>query len=270
MNARPVMGDAFVLARLVLAALVVAPSSGVAQELAARVAEVEDGAVRFSFATRPDVLICDRGIRMGDDDQLRWRGWSGEGGDTHCRPGPAEVEVRVREGRVRAVEVLRRGTDGSEGARRLGTVSPGEAVGFLASTAVQVRGSAAEDAVFPMVLADVERVWERLLEIARNREAPGGARKSALFWLGQEAAEAATAGLVAVAEADDEEQEVRDAAVFALSQRPGEESVPVLMELARTAKQAETRRKALFWLAQSDAPEVVAFFEEILRSGAGG
>ncbi|HKJ01552.1 MAG TPA: HEAT repeat domain-containing protein, partial [Longimicrobiales bacterium] len=95
---------------------------------------------------------------------------------------------------------------------------------------------------------------------------------SALFWVGQEAAEAATDGLAEVALGDDEAQDVRDAAVFALSQRPSDEGVPVLMELARTAQETRTRRTAFFWLAQSDDPRVVPFFEEILlgRPGGGG
>jgi hypothetical protein len=36
------------------------------------------------------------------------------------------------------------------------------------------------------------------------------------------------------------------------------------MVLARTAREAETRRAAMFWLAQSDDERVVAFFEEVL------
>jgi hypothetical protein len=54
------------------------------------------------------------------------------------------------------------------------------------------------------------------------------------------------------------------AAVFALSQRPDHESVPVLMDVARTAPHPDTRRSAMFWLAQSEDERVYAFFEEIL------
>ncbi len=52
--------------------------------------------------------------------------------------------------------------------------------------------------------------------------------------------------------------------MFALSQRPTDEGVPILMDVARTATQAETRRSAMFWLAESEDPRVVAFFEEVL------
>ena len=39
--------------------------------------------------------------------------------------------------------------------------------------------------------------------------------------------------------------------------------VEPLMELARTAREAETRRAAMFWLAQSEDPRVLSIFEEI-------
>ena len=40
--------------------------------------------------------------------------------------------------------------------------------------------------------------------------------------------------------------------------------MPILMELARTAREAETRRSSMFWLAQSEDDRVIGFFEEIL------
>jgi HEAT repeat protein len=114
------------------------------------------------------------------------------------------------------------------------------------------------------MIADVEDLWRDVLALARDREAESSVRASALFWLGQEAADAATAGIASVAADEREDQEVRDAAVFALSQRPRDQGVPALIELARTAREAETRRSAMFWLAQSGDDRVLPFFEEIL------
>ncbi|MDA0329009.1 MAG: hypothetical protein O2958_08380 [Gemmatimonadetes bacterium] len=62
----------------------------------------------------------------------------------------------------------------------------------------------------------------------------------------------------------DEDQDIRNAAIFSLSQRPDNEAIPSLMEVARAGNQAETRRTAMFWLAQSDDERVVRFFEDIL------
>ncbi len=245
--------------------LAVVPATVSGQDLGATVAAIEDGVVLFSFPTRDDVQFCDQGIRIGEDHQVMWRSNGRDRYPENCRYGPAEVEVEVRDGMPRDVEVM---TDGKRRARDpvvIGEVPAAEALAFFEGI-VRGNGSdrAAREAVFPMILVDVDDAWRPLLAVARDRQVPRGARKNALFWLGQEAAEAATDGLADVARDVDEEQDVRDAAVFALSQRSAEESIPLLMELARDADQAKTRKSAMFWLAQSEDDRVVAFFEDIL------
>ena len=59
----------------------------------------------------------------------------------------------------------------------------------------------------------------------------------------------------------------RDQAVFAISQLPKDQGVPVLIRLARSNKDPKVRRKALFWLGQSDDPRALKLFEEILTRG---
>jgi len=171
---------------------------------------------------------------------------------------------------VRGVELVRRTASRTRGAVDLGEVPAPGAARYLLEVARTAPTRAGEHAVFAAVLADVEGLWRGLLDVAKDRSVTKGVRKSALFWVGQEAADSATRGLSQVAADDDEEQDVRNAAVFALSQRPADESVPVLMDLARTAGQAETRRTAMFWLAQSEDPRVPAFFEKILVGRGGG
>lgn len=247
-----------------------APVAAAGQDLAGRVGAERDGTVRFTFDVRDGVEICAQGIRV-HGSRMQWNGNGRWSDDDVCRSGPADVELRVANGIVGRVEVLRAGEAGSSGARNLGQVDADQAAAYfvgLARSGATERG--ARDALFPAILADVPDVWRGLLELARARELPTGVRTSALFWLGQEAADAATAGLTEVARADDEHQDVRDAAVFALSQRPADEGVPVLMDLARTAEQAKTRRTAFFWLAQSKDPRVVPFFEDILLGRGGG
>jgi HEAT repeat protein len=58
---------------------------------------------------------------------------------------------------------------------------------------------------------------------------------------------------------------VRKQAVFALSQRPSDEAVPALIRIARSNREPEIRRTALFWLGQSEDPRALGLFEEILR-----
>lgn len=252
---------AFVLA----AGVLVAPRAAGAQ-LADDVADVRDGIVRFGYETRPEVEVCDQGIRMGDN-HMRWQIRDSGYRATGCRSGYVEVELTVRDDVVRDVEVIGLG-ERSAGAVELGDVLPDAAVDYLLSLVYEgASRSAAEDVVFPAMLADVEESWRPLLEIARDSSLPKDVRKNTLFWLGQAAADVVTEGLTAVATDDEEAQEIRDAAVFALSQRPDDESVPILIELARTGEQAETREKAMFWLAQSDDPRVIRFFEDILLRG---
>jgi hypothetical protein len=258
-------------ARVLAAALMLSVASvpAAAQDLARRVAAVEDGTVRVLYQTRPGVEICDQGIRMGSD-RIWWRSEGGEGAATGCRPGPAEAELRVRDGEVEDVELVRRERDRTEGAVNLGEVRAAAAADYLLDLARKGAGDdGAGEAIFAAVLADVEALWRDLVDMARDPEVRPAVRKDALFWVGQEAATAATDGLAEVAFDEDEEQDVRDAAVFALSQRPASEGLPVLMDLARTARHAKTRRSAMFWLAQSEDDRVLAFFEEVLRVRGG-
>ena len=108
-------------------------------------------------------------------------------------------------------------------------------------------------------------MWPVLLRIARRTELPVETRRQAVFWLGQAAGEAATRGLDSLASDRGEEVELRKQAVFALSQRPADEGVPVLIRIARSNPHAELRKSALFWLGQSEDPRAIALFEEILR-----
>jgi HEAT repeat protein len=60
------------------------------------------------------------------------------------------------------------------------------------------------------------------------------------------------------------DRDVREHAVFALSQQPRDVGVPALIEIARTNRDPEVRRKAFFWLGQTRDPRALALFEEVL------
>ena len=53
-------------------------------------------------------------------------------------------------------------------------------------------------------------------------------------------------------------------AVFALSQLPKDEGVPLLINVARTNTNPAVRKQAMFWLGQSKDPRALDFFAEIL------
>jgi len=89
-------------------------------------------------------------------------------------------------------------------------------------------------------------------------------KRSAVFWLGQAAGDAATRGLTDLVDDGSADHEVRETAVFALSQRPHEEGVPALIRIVKENKDPDLRRKAIFWLGQSDDPRALSLFEELL------
>ncbi len=87
----------------VMAAAGMSPRPATAQELGRRIEGAGDGTVRFAIPTRPDVEICDQGIRMGEH-RMWWRSHGEYDDASNCRYGPVEVEARVRDGSVRGLD----------------------------------------------------------------------------------------------------------------------------------------------------------------------
>ena len=61
-----------------------------------------------------------------------------------------------------------------------------------------------------------------------------------------------------------DDDEMREQAVFVLSQRRKTESVPELIDLAKNAKHPAARKAAIFWLGQSGDPRAVDVYAELL------
>jgi len=89
-------------------------------------------------------------------------------------------------------------------------------------------------------------------------------RKKAIFWLGQKAGERSLNALKDTVDSADADTEVQKQAVFAISQRPKDESVPLLIKIARTHANPAVRKQAIFWLGQTGDERAVDFFKEIL------
>ncbi|MBI4422020.1 MAG: HEAT repeat domain-containing protein [Gemmatimonadetes bacterium] len=238
-------------------AAVLPAGSAPAQTLAQRVAQAPDGRVHLSFAARPGVCGNGRNIittRGGDD-------W-----ESDCTAGPVRVSLTVRNREVTGVRtyVGGRWRTGIEPVTDLGTVSALAAADYLLALAERPGGIRGRDAIFPASLADSIQIWLRLLRLARNESAPRETRRQAVFWLGQAAAEEASRGLDSLLSLDTLDRSVQEQVVFALSQRPHHEGVPVLLRVARTHRDPAIRKKAIFWLAQSSDPRALTFFEDLL------
>jgi HEAT repeat protein len=234
-----------------------------AQSIARRVAGVKDGTVRMTFASRPDV--CGNGRNNISTNYSR--GGSGKHSDEweyDCEHGPVRVAMDVAAGQLIAVRTYVGGRWKAPGdAVDLGTVGVRDAVEFLLDNAARGSGSAARDAIFPATIADSVTVWPRLLAIAKDESRERGVRTQAVFWVSQAAGDKATEGLAEVVGDAATDREVRLSAVFALSQRHAE-GVPILINLARTSKDPQIRKQAIFWLGQSKDPRALEFFEAVL------
>ncbi|HEU4700796.1 MAG TPA: hypothetical protein VFS40_16555 [Gemmatimonadales bacterium] len=247
---------------LAAAALAAAPAAarGQTADLARRVAAAPDGRVHFSYAARPGVCGTGRNIQVRTrEESLEWEG--------DCESGPVRVALTLENHRVTRLRTYVGGRWRPGSGTDLGTVSAPAAAAWLLDLAPRLgtsRGSDGGDAIFAATLADSAVVWTRLLHLARDGGVPVKTRKSAVFWLGQAAGDAATKDLADLAASDTTDREVRKSAIFALSQRPKDEGVPALIKVARTSPDPELRRSALFWLGQSDDPRALALFQELL------
>ncbi|MFQ5705227.1 MAG: HEAT repeat domain-containing protein [Gemmatimonadales bacterium] len=228
-----------------------------AQSIADRVGSVDDGQVRMSFTARPGVCGNGRNITTSRDTG-DWESW--------CEPGPVRVAVDVRGGRVVDVDtyVGGRWRTGRRDVVDLGLVPAKDAADYLLSLATHGEGRGAKDAIFPATIADSAVVWPQLLAIAKDEARPKAIRKSAVFWVAQAAGEAVTKGLEELVDDDSGDREVRESAVFAISRLRNDEGVPILIRIVRTHPDRAIRKKAIFWLGQSDDPRAIALFEELL------
>ncbi len=260
-----------------LVVLLAVAGTGLAQasDLAQQIADFESGEVRFEFASRDGVfgdggsiIVVDGSLTRihgthyisCDDDENDWR--------EDCEEGPVRISMRVRDGRVNKIRywVAGQWRRARGDVLDLGEVEPQAAADYLLRLTREARRSVAEDCILPATLARDVVVWPELLEIARDRQLDDEVRSSAVFWLGQQVGDKVTAGLAALVDDDDEELQLREAAIFALHNRDSGRRFDALSRIALESRHPQLRRSALFWLAESESPRVLDLFEEILTS----
>lgn len=225
-----------------------------------------DGVARFEFAARAGVWGNGRTwnfSRSGDGDEAGFPGRHCDG----CTNGPIRVTVQVDAGDVTGVHSQVGGRWREDG-RDLGPVDPEAAADYLLSL-VERNGTgldadSKEDALQAAVSAPAGEIWPRLLGVARNRGQDADVRKAALFWTAHEAGVRAADDIEDIAVATDEETDVQEAAVFALTQLPDERGTEALLRLARENRNPDIVRSVYFWLGQREDPRVLALFEEVL------
>jgi HEAT repeat protein len=243
---------------LTLTSIAVLPGAVAAQSLERMLASVDSGTIHLSFAARPGVCgHGGQGFSVNDESDEDW--------EVECDDQPVRVSLRVRDHQVVAIRTFVGGhwVPGSP-SQDWGTVRAQEAASFFLKLAEQARDLSG-DPVLPATLADSMIIWPDLLRIARSSRLPDERRRHAIFWLGQAAGTAVDGALDSIASDEHGDREVRKQAVFALSQRSSSEAIPALIRVARTSRDPELRKSALFWLGQSEDPRALDLFEEILR-----
>jgi hypothetical protein len=254
---------------LTLTALCFTSAVAASQTVASRVNAVREGEVRMSFDLRPGV--CGRGTNVwysgrssvNFDDDRRSRDVEY---DIDCDSGPGRLVVVRRDGETTAIRFYVGGRwRASSTATDIGTVGSRAVTDYLINLAETNDSKVGREAIFPATLVDSVTVWPMLMRIARNDSRPRNVREQATFWLGQLAEEPATRGLTELVGDAALDREVREQAIFALSQRRDKEGIPALINVVRTSKDPELRKKALFWLGQSKDPRALDLIEELLN-----
>jgi HEAT repeat protein len=191
----------------------------------------------------------------GTDAWLRGRAifWLGQTGDDraraalHAMASSTELSDDLR---GEAIFAIGHGNPSAEDAAFLRRLYPTLASGTLRERTLQS-------------VADLpgDENWRWLLGLAADARQPTESRRQALFWAGQ--GEAPVAELVSLY-GRLAEVEVREHAIFVLSQRDESAATDALLEIARHDEDARLRRKALFWLGQVDDPRVATLIRELL------
>jgi hypothetical protein len=121
-----------------------------------------------------------------------------------------------------------------------------------------------EHAIFALTQSKEPEALNTVVAVAHNDNS-ARVRGQALFWLAQKAGQKMAESSIRDAIANDPETDVKKRAVFALTQMPNGEGVPLLIQVARTNPSPEVRKQAVFWLGQSRDTRALAFIEDVLK-----
>jgi HEAT repeat protein len=114
-------------------------------------------------------------------------------------------------------------------------------------------------------LSDIKstRVEDKLFEVARSNDTID-VRRQAIRLLGERVSKRSFDFLSATAQSADGNAEVQVQAVRAISERRSEESVPLLIKIAKTHSNQLVRKQAIRSLGESGDPRAIEFFREVL------
>ena len=120
-----------------------------------------------------------------------------------------------------------------------------------------------EHAAFALSQSKSPRKTQDLVRLG-NTDKVGSVRARAWFWLAQTGAAEAEQSIGAALKQDNDD-DVREQAILALSQLPGERATKALIGVAEDRSYSqEQRKRAVFWLSQSQSDAAQAYLEKVL------
>lgn len=120
-----------------------------------------------------------------------------------------------------------------------------------------------EHAAFALTQSKSPRIAVNLIKLA-STDKDSNVRAQAWFWLAHSGAPEAEAA-IATAARKDPDTHVREQAIFALSQLPDERGTRALIKAAEDKSLGnEQRKRAVFWLAQSESKSAQSYLERVL------
>ena len=245
------------LTTFVLITIIVAHGAS-AQSLTRRMVG-SDGVVDVVYPSRPDACGDGRSYIEGVFGSRATYEYDSRDVRGPCIHGPAHIAVTVMNGEITRLRAFVGPRDPGRAERTI-RATPTEAAEWLEHIIESERSSLASQAMLPLMLVDSIAPWQRLLTVARSDERPMDLRRNVLMWLSS--AIDARLGLDRDDESDD--AKLRTQAVYSISQRDRSESVPALMDLARTSQHPEVRKAAIYWLGQTGDLRAVSVYAQLL------
>jgi HEAT repeat protein len=138
-----------------------------------------------------------------------------------------------------------------------------ERLGFLKSLYGQLKSEALREKIlFSISQIEGKESSQWLLQVAADVNENIDLRKKALFWVGQ--SDYPISELTSLYDKMPS-REMKEQLIFVYSQRNEKAAVDRLIQIARTETDKELRKKAIFWLSQSDDPRVAEFLASLLE-----
>lgn len=121
-----------------------------------------------------------------------------------------------------------------------------------------------KEIIFALSEIGSPRALEKLTEIAKT-DTDSNLRKDAIFWFGQKADSEDSIKFLEDIALNDSKKEVREKAVFALSEARDGRGAGPLRNIVQNAKDVDTRKRAIFWLGQkARTDETIKFLQETI------